>query len=85
MRLTKRTLLFGLPALLVAASMLSPDITSAASGRYKKGKDGSCYWDPKDDGPNQCTPVKKGRWKKDGDKCIWDKDDTGPDQCQPRR
>jgi hypothetical protein len=26
------------------------------SGRWKLGGDGSCYWDPNDSGPDQCTP-----------------------------
>ena len=30
--------------------------TAATDGRWKLGGDGSCYWDPDDSGPNQCTP-----------------------------
>lgn len=82
-RLSKASLALFLPAVLVAATAVLPVTSSAESGRYKKGADGSCYWDAKDDGPNQCTPVKKGRYKKDGDKCTWDANDTDPDQCTP--
>jgi hypothetical protein len=81
---SKTCLALILPAALLAATAVLPVTSSAASGRYKIGKDGACYWDAKDDGPNQCTPQKKGRYKKDGDKCVWDANDTGPDQCKPK-
>jgi hypothetical protein len=55
-----------------------------AKGRYKK--DGNrCYWDPNDNGPNQCTPQVTGRFKKDGNRCYWDANDLGPDQCTPTK
>ena len=38
----------------IAVGTVAP--VAAAKGRYKVGSDGKCYWDAKDDGPNQCTP-----------------------------
>jgi hypothetical protein len=52
-------------------------------GRYKKEGD-NCVWDVNDSGPNQCTPLTRGRFKKGGnDSCTWDANDSGPDQCTP--
>ncbi len=52
-------------------------------GRYKKQGD-TCVWDANDGGPNQCTPLVKGRFKKGAnDSCTWDPDDVGDDQCRP--
>jgi hypothetical protein len=82
-RLSKTSLAVFLPTMLFAAATLMPDTSSAASGRYKKGPNNTCVWDAKDDGPDQCKPEKKGRYKKDGDKCVWDANDTGPNQCEP--
>jgi hypothetical protein len=67
----------------IAVGTVAP--VAAAKGRYKVGSDGKCYWDAKDDGPNQCTPPKLGRFKADGDKCYWDAKDDGPDQCKPKK
>jgi hypothetical protein len=54
----------------------------AAEGRWKVGDDGTCFFDPDDTGPDQCT---RGRWKlgQDGDStwCYFDGFDDGPDQC----
>jgi len=58
---------------------------AGGKGRYKLNSDGKCVWDAKDDGPNQCTPPKLGRFKADGDKCVWDAKDDGPDQCKPKK
>lgn len=55
---------------------------SDSTGRWKLGGPGECYWDPNDEGPDQCVPL--GRWKSDGQGgCYWDANDGGPDQCQP--
>jgi hypothetical protein len=55
------------------------------TGRYKIGKPGECYWEPRDSGPNQCTPrpAPTGRWKESGGRCYWDANDSGPNQCRP--
>lgn len=59
------------------------DPNPPVSGRWKLGGDGSCYWDPNDFGPDQCSEA-TGRWKLGGDgSCYWDPNDGGPDQCQP--
>ena len=51
----------------------------AADGRWKEGSDGSCYFDPSDEGPDQCT---RGRWKiGEAGSCYFDGFDSGPDQC----
>ncbi len=51
----------------------------AAQGRWKLGDDGSCYFDPADEGADQCT---RGRWKIGVDgSCYFDGFDNGPDQC----
>jgi hypothetical protein len=49
---------------------------------------GNCYWDPNDDGPNQCgpdspAPSSSGRFKWSGTYCYWDPNDDGSDQCWP--
>jgi len=52
-------------------------------GRFKIEGD-NCVWNAEDSGPNQCTPVTRGRFKKGGDdSCTWDANDNGPDQCTP--
>ena len=52
-------------------------------GRFKQQGD-DCLWDANDAGPNQCSPVTRGRFKKGGDdSCTWDSNDNGPDQCKP--
>ena len=57
--------------------------TVTQDGRWKLGGDGSCYWDPDDSGPDQCSQS-PGRWKLGGDgSCYWDPDDSGPNQCSP--
>jgi len=76
-------LTLGLLLAFVAVLGLTP--ASAGKGRYKVNSDGKCVWDAKDDGPNQCTPPKMGRFKADGDKCTWDAKDEGPDQCKPKK
>lgn len=56
----------------------------AAEGRWKLANDGSCYFDPADEGADQCT---RGRWKvgQEGGQtwCYFDGFDNGPDQCAP--
>ena len=55
-----------------------------AKGRFKKEGD-DCVWNGEDSGPNQCTPLTRGRFKKGGDdSCTWVANDDGPDQCKPR-
>src|SRR5262245_10861897 len=57
--------------------------TATQDGRWKLGGDGSCYFDPDDSGPDQCSP-NAGRWKLGGDgSCYWDPADSGPNQCSP--
>jgi len=52
----------------------------AADGRWKEGAAG-CYFDPDDEGPDQCT---RGRWKIGAEgSCYFDGFDSGPDQCGP--
>jgi hypothetical protein len=59
-------------------------VASSGPGRFKKGPNGTCTWDEKDSGPDQCSP-QKGRFKKDGDRCYWDANDSGPNQCNPQK
>lgn len=83
-RFWKTSLTLLVPALFLAAATLLPVPVTAGEGRYKAGPNGSCVWDPKDNGPDQCTPPsKKGRYKKDGNRCYWDANDSGPNQCEP--
>jgi len=57
--------------------------TAAAEGRWKLGGDGSCFFDPDDSGPDQCS-ANGGRWKLGGDgSCVFDANDSGPNQCEP--
>jgi hypothetical protein len=58
--------------------------SSGTPGRFKKGPNGSCTWDERDSGPDQCQPA-KGRFKKNGDKCVWDANDSGANQCNPQK
>lgn len=51
-------------------------------GRWKSDGNGGCYFDPNDDGPDQCSPP-SGRWKFDGSVCYWAANDSGPNQCDP--
>ena len=73
-------------ALLMGLLMLTAGVAAAtpeASGRWKLGGDGGCYFDANDDGPDQCAPA-PGRWKLGGDgTCYFDPTDGGPDQCAP--
>jgi hypothetical protein len=63
------------------ATVLHSGLTQ--DGRWKLGGDGSCYFDPDDSGPDQCSQ-NPGRWKVGGDgACYWDPADSGPDQCTP--
>jgi hypothetical protein len=60
-----------------------PAAAATTDGRWKLGGDGSCYWDPDDSGPDQCSQG-SGRWKLGGDgTCYWDANDSGPNQCEP--
>ena len=60
-----------------------PTAAATTDGRWKLGGDGSCYWDPDDSGPDQCSES-SGRWKLGGDgACYWDANDSGPNQCAP--
>jgi hypothetical protein len=55
-------------------------------GRYKFDGFGTCYWEPNDYPPDQCSPPEppSGRFKLDGSGgCYWDSNDSGPDQCAP--
>jgi len=66
---------------------LSPSAVTALDqkGRYKQ-QGNVCEWAADDDGPNQCEPQIKGRFKKgDGDSCTWDANDLGADQCRPAK
>ena len=66
------------------ATLLVALAAFADAGRYKKDGD-KCVWDANDSGPNQCTPLTRGRFKKGGDdSCTWVANDDGPDQCKPR-
>lgn len=59
--------------------------TGEQKGRYKQ-QGNVCQWDATDDGPNQCEPQIKGRFKKgDGDACTWDANELGADQCRPAK
>ena len=58
-------------------------VAAQEKGRFKQEGD-NCVWDANDGGPNQCTPMTPGRFKKGGDdSCTWDANDKGPDQCKP--
>ena len=71
----------GLSAMLTPSTAMNPAATT--DGRWKLGGDGSCYWDPDDSGPDQCSQ-NLGRWKLGGDgSCYWDANDEGPNQCAP--
>jgi hypothetical protein len=71
----------GLSATLTPSTTTNPAATT--DGRWKLGGDGSCYWDPDDSGPDQCSQS-GGRWKLGGDgSCYWDANDSGPNQCAP--
>ena len=56
-------------------------VSAPEKGRVKQEGD-NCVWDANDGGPNQCTPITRGRFKKGGDD-TWDANDNGPDQCKP--
>jgi len=54
-------------------------------GRYKQ-QGNVCEWTANDDGPNQCEPQIKGRFKKgEKDSCTWDANEVGADQCRPAK
>lgn len=83
-----RKRILGFVAAMIVATGLgerSQAVTSAeAEGRYKLDGSGGCYWEPNDDGPNQCDPNDPaGRYKMDGGSCIWASNEHPPDQCQP--
>jgi hypothetical protein len=60
-------------------------VAAAQKGRYKQ-QGNVCEWTANDDGPNQCEPQIKGRFKKgDGDACTWDANELGSDQCRPAK
>jgi hypothetical protein len=68
-------------AIVCAMASAASVTTSGADGRWKIGTDGGCYFDPTDDGPDQCT---RGRWRVDAyGGCYFDAFDSGPDQCAP--
>jgi len=68
-------------ALMIASALPSLGNATELLGRWKwSGTE--CYWDPEDDGPDQCDP-NAGRWKWSGSECYWEPNDTGPDQCDP--
>jgi hypothetical protein len=68
----------------VSGHAARPVSTAVSDGRWKLGGDGSCYWDPDDAGPDQCSQTPTGRWKLGGDgSCYWDANDSGADQCAP--
>jgi hypothetical protein len=72
--------------LLLVGIAATTGVVSGADGRWKLGDDGTCYWDPADVGPDQCTPAgaPTGRWKLGGDgTCYFDANDSGPNQCEP--
>lgn len=63
--------------------------SSAFQGRFKDDGNGGCFFDPNDDGFDQCTPASAptpaaGRFKDDGNGgCVFDPNDDGPNQCTP--
>src|SRR5262245_55475475 len=73
----------GRDTLISAASAGDTSAALQRKGRFKQEGD-NCVWNAEDSGPNQCTPVTRGRFKKGGDdSCTWDANDNGPDQCTP--
>jgi len=70
-------------AVLIALSLAGDAGALQTKGRYKiQGAD--CLWDANDSGPNQCTPLTRGRFKKGADNsCRWAANETGADQCTP--
>jgi hypothetical protein len=78
-----RRLLLGLWMTLVVG-LVAAVPGMAAEGRWKLGDNGSCYFDPSDEGADQCT---RGRYKlgQQGNQtwCYFDAFDNGPDQCAP--
>lgn len=72
----------GLPTIAVS---VPHDGTPQAKGRYKQ-QGNICEWNATDDGPNQCEPIVKGRFKKGAnDACTWDSSEVGADQCRPAK
>jgi hypothetical protein len=70
-------------AILSSAAEAYGTVSSQEKGRYKTEGD-NCVWAANDSGPNQCTPVTRGRFKKGAnDSCAWDSNDSGADQCKP--
>ena len=66
-------------------SPASPTSNMEQKGRYKQ-QGNVCEWTANDDGPNQCEPQIKGRFKKgEGDSCTWDANELGADQCRPAK
>jgi hypothetical protein len=67
----------------VTRGLAAPATQAVSDGRWKLGGDGSCYWDPDDSGPDQCSQT-MGRWKLGGDgTCYFDANDSGANQCAP--
>jgi hypothetical protein len=64
-----------------AIAGLGRDAYAEETGRWKLGT-GGCYFDPADDGPDQCSSS-SGRYKYDSGTCYWDANDSGPNQCTP--
>jgi hypothetical protein len=69
---------------LVVTGTVTGVTLAGAQGRYKQ--DGKrCYWDAKDNGPDQCKPAVSGRFKKSGDTCTWVTGEKGTDECRPSK
>lgn len=58
---------------------VSPTLATYYAGRYKLNTTG-CYWEPNDNGPNQCSP-NIGRYKMASTGCYWEASESGPNQC----
>ena len=73
-------------ALTVAAvAILVMSAMAPGDGRYKQ-QGNVCEWDAKDNGPNQCEPIVKGRFTKGpNDSCAWNATDPGRDECRPAK
>jgi len=78
------TVAMGGPDVRLSAAAAGDTVDSTQrKGRFKQEGD-NCVWNAEDSGPNQCTPLTRGRFKKGGnDSCTWDANDNGPDQCTP--
>jgi hypothetical protein len=83
-----RKLLIGVWVIL--CFVLVGSVASSAQGRFKDDGNGGCFFDPNDDGFDQCSPTTAptvpptGRFKDDGNGgCVFDPNDDGFDQCTP--